>query len=250
MHNVLSRLPSSSDILLLVVRGGSGLSADDPYNSQVDYHTLTGTIDEVLQTHYQYAVGRVATHLVSCPNITSNTYDMLSSLTPGNGNYGDGPQATPSQSFPISVLPLLTVEHPQYKDSLLHLTHSANSIYHDFLDSEEGVNFNGNICFLADGFGSIMLYDILARPHSHACNLSSSPKTTPTKEHKSKKHSHSFTVSGQHDPAPSDDSASIVLDLGVVPQSFVFDVSSVFAMGSPLSLVLSMRKARGEEGER
>ena len=82
LHGGSSTAPST-DYLILLVHGGSMLqSGHDSVNQQIDLHTVSLVMEEVLTTHYQYAAGRVAVRLVPCPNICSQAMDVLCSISP------------------------------------------------------------------------------------------------------------------------------------------------------------------------
>lgn len=82
LHGGSSTVPST-DYLILLVHGGSVLqSGHDSVSQQIDLHTISQVMEEVITTHYQYAAGRVAVRLVPCPNICSQAMDILCSISP------------------------------------------------------------------------------------------------------------------------------------------------------------------------
>ena len=81
-----SSIAPSTDYLILLVHGGSVLqSGHDSVSQQIDLHTVSQVMEEVITTHYQYAAGRVAVRLVPCPNICSQAMDILCSISPSQG---------------------------------------------------------------------------------------------------------------------------------------------------------------------
>lgn len=62
----------------------------------------------------------------------------------------DAPQVT-HDSIPIGSIPLLaTANAVEYQDAVSRAVTSANNVYHEFLKSEEGVGFNGQICIIGE----------------------------------------------------------------------------------------------------
>ena len=79
---------------------------------------------------------------------------------------GDGPQMT-HETVPIGAIPILCSSQPEYWDAVAKTVQTANQVYHDFLKSEEGHAFSGQVVFIGDSMGSILAYDALTR-HSHS----------------------------------------------------------------------------------
>lgn len=74
----------------------------------------------------------------------------------------DAPQVT-HDSIPIGAIPLLATSNPDYQEAVSKTITSANAVYHEFLKSEEGHGFNGQVSLVADSMGSILAYDGLCR---------------------------------------------------------------------------------------
>ncbi len=260
----------SPDFLFLVVHGGCGLQSGtvDTTNHDIDFRTLKATLKEVLNTHYQFARGRVIIKSVPSPNIGSKAYDILSTLCPAHTNVttpsSESQTSLPNFSFPIGALPLLACSDPTYSLSLRQLVITANIIYRDFLESDEGKGFNGHICVLADCLGSVMIYDIL----SHHGNTS--PATTPTNPRRQPETIQSSSTKWRrqgspvegvvhHKPrslnlfrdSPDQQHSSPLIGLrspDYISTGFMFDVSSFFMFGSPLGYILSHRHMTGCKG--
>jgi len=75
---------------------------------------------------------------------------------------GDSPQMT-HESVPIGAIPLISTSQMEYADAVVKTVSAANQVYHDFLKSEEGQGFNGQIVFIGDAMGSILGYDALTK---------------------------------------------------------------------------------------
>ena len=79
---------------------------------------------------------------------------------------GDSPQMTHA-SVPIGAIPLLSSSQPEYWDAVGKTVQAANQVYQEFLKSEEGLGFSGQVVCIGDSMGSILAYDALTR-HSHS----------------------------------------------------------------------------------
>ncbi|WAR03801.1 PITM1-like protein [Mya arenaria] len=98
------------------------------------------TFDTVMGAHYLAARGHVALRLVPCPQICSEAL---------------------SEFVPLGALGLFSSCSPEYQDHINSMVAKANLVYMDFLQSDEGRGFNGQVCILADATGSILTYDAL-----------------------------------------------------------------------------------------
>lgn len=74
----------------------------------------------------------------------------------------DTPQVT-HDTIPIGAIPVLASSSSEYQDSVSKVINTANQVYQDFIRSDEGKGFNGQVCFIADSVGSILAYDALCR---------------------------------------------------------------------------------------
>lgn len=240
----------SSEYLFLVVHGGCGLQhgAIDQANHDIDFRTLKNTLEEVLNTHYHFARGRVTIKSIPTPNIGTKAYETLSSLSPAHNStlLEHTQKSVPNFIFPISALPILATSDSTYSASLRQLVISANIIYQDFLESRNASrSFKGNVCILADSLGSVMVYDILSRSSEGGgdpvlkaeSSSNSSPAATPFKPHP-KPHPLSFHHQHSSDQ-PHSETSSV---------RFMFDVCNLFMFGSPLGLILSHRQITGLKG--
>lgn len=74
----------------------------------------------------------------------------------------DAPQVT-HDTIPIGAIPLLASSSSDYQEAVSRVVIGANQLYHDFIKSDEGKGFSGQICFVGDSVGSILTYDALCR---------------------------------------------------------------------------------------
>ncbi|XP_061189651.1 protein retinal degeneration B-like isoform X2 [Saccostrea echinata] len=170
--------PSSAgcktNILFLVLHGGNLLDMHIDHvqaSKRSDFSTIKSTFEQVMRTHYPGAVGHIAFRLVSCPQICTDTVNLLASLSP----YGYDSQTPKSQdaSFwtqdfvPLGAIAMFASSNPEYHESVNKMVAKANLVYQDFLSSGEGKGFNGQVCLLADSTGSLMAYDALTMPGLH-----------------------------------------------------------------------------------
>lgn len=79
----------------------------------------------------------------------------------------DAPQVT-HDTIPIGAIPLLASSSSEYQDTVSRVVMSANQVYHDFIKSDEGKGFSGQICFVGDSVGSILTYDALCKATQHS----------------------------------------------------------------------------------
>lgn len=63
--------------------------------------------------------------------------------------------------LPVGAISILATSSPDYSAAVKKFIAEANKVYHDFLDTEEGLGFSGQICLAGDSVGSILAYDAL-----------------------------------------------------------------------------------------
>ncbi|XP_054706761.1 LOW QUALITY PROTEIN: protein retinal degeneration B-like [Uloborus diversus] len=66
-------------------------------------------------------------------------------------------------SIPLGALPLFAISSPEYQETVTAVINAANEVYKEFLQSEDGTGFNGQVIFVADSVASLMAYDALCR---------------------------------------------------------------------------------------
>ena len=232
-----------TSLLILVVHGGSILdSYTEPAVRKSDVTTMRGAFESIMRQHYQHLVGRLVMKCVPCPNICEKALTVLSSLSPYTGT---GSLAA-NDRLPISCVPVLAASDPSYQVSQDHYLRSplpasyqesvsavisqANKVYQQFLESEEGFGFSGQVCILADSVGSLMAYDALCRvPGPARVDTSEGEEDTPDTRPVSQSATRSNNLLSVH----SEDCLV----------SLTMEVSGLFMLGSPLPLVLSARQA-------
>lgn len=74
----------------------------------------------------------------------------------------DAPHVT-HDSIPIGAIPLFASSSTEYHDAVSRAISCANSVYQEFIKSEEGRGFNGQVALVGDSMGSILAYDALCR---------------------------------------------------------------------------------------
>ncbi|XP_012878582.1 PREDICTED: membrane-associated phosphatidylinositol transfer protein 2 isoform X1 [Dipodomys ordii] len=157
----LATPPSKIHVLLLVLHGGTILDtgAGDPSSKQGDANTIANVFDTVMRVHYPSALGHLAIRLVPCPPICADAFALVSNLSP----YGhdEGCLSSSQDHIPLAALPLLATSSPQYQEAVATVIQRANLAYGDFLKSQEGVTFNGQVCLIGDCVGGILAFDAL-----------------------------------------------------------------------------------------
>uniref|UniRef100_UPI00398EEF08 membrane-associated phosphatidylinositol transfer protein 3-like n=1 Tax=Pristiophorus japonicus TaxID=55135 RepID=UPI00398EEF08 len=86
------------------------------------------------------------------------------------GYEDDGLSSSPDQ-IPLAALPLLATSSAQYREVVAGVVTRSNQAYSEFLRSEEGTNFKGQVCLIGDCVGGIVGFDAL-------CNIAGSPASS------------------------------------------------------------------------
>ncbi|ELU13727.1 hypothetical protein CAPTEDRAFT_169194 [Capitella teleta] len=231
-------------ILFMVLHGGSTMdSGQDPHLSKhSDISTFRQTIETVLHAHYPAMLGHIAMRIVTCPSICAEALSLLSSLNPFTHDVSsptaDSIPVITNENFPVSVVPLFATQSANYYDSVVQVITRANSVYNDFLRSEDGLGFNGQVCLIGDSVGSMLAYDALCRANPFL-SRASSQSGEACNEDSAKKHSNLETIKQRHASCPNSRRTSTGSQEG---GKFEFDVSDFFMFGSPLGAVLAHRK--------
>ncbi|NXD25395.1 PITM2 protein, partial [Spelaeornis formosus] len=291
--------PSKIHVLLLVLHGGNILDSGsgDQSSKQGDVNTITTMFDTVMRVHYPAALGHIAIKLVPCPAICSEAFSLVSSLSPYS--YDEGCLSNSQDHIPLAALPLLATSSPQYQEAVATVIVRANQAYSEFIKSQEGTSFNGQVCLVGDCVGGILGFDALcysnqtvsesqnssrrgsvvsvqvmlapAPPQTLGSNLEASrhlsrsnidiprsngedpKKQLPRKRSDSSTYEldtikqHQAFLSSLHssvlrnDPTSRRSSSSTMLDGGNIGK-FDFEITDFFLFGSPLGLVLALRK--------
>ncbi|KAM9624982.1 membrane-associated phosphatidylinositol transfer protein 2 isoform 5-T9 [Morphnus guianensis] len=298
--------PSKIHVLLLVLHGGNILDSGsgDQSSKQGDVNTITTVFDTVMRVHYPAALGHIAIRLVPCPAICSEAFSLVSSLSPYS--YDEGCLSNSQDHIPLAALPLLATSSPQYQEAVATVIIRANQAYSEFIRSQEGMSFNGQVCLVGDCVGGILGFDALCYSNqtvsesqnssrrgsvvsvqdtdllspgitvnnsycSSGSNLEASrhlsrsnidiprsngedpKKQLPRKRSDSSTYEldtikqHQAFLSSLHssvlrnDPGSRRSSSSTMLDGGNIGK-FEFEITDFFLFGSPLGLVLALRK--------
>ncbi|NWS51362.1 PITM2 protein, partial [Chunga burmeisteri] len=298
--------PSKIHVLLLVLHGGNILDSGsgDQSSKQGDVNTITTVFDTVMRVHYPAALGHIAIRLVPCPAICSEAFSLVSSLSPYS--YDEGCLSNSQDHIPLAALPLLATSSPQYQEAVATVIVRANQAYSEFIRSQEGTSFNGQVCLVGDCVGGILGFDALCYSNqtvsesqnssrrgsvvsvqdtdllspgitvnnsycSSSSNLEASrhlsrsnidiprsngedpKKQLPRKRSDSSTYEldtikqHQAFLSSLHssvlrnDPGSRRSSSSTMLDGGNIGK-FEFEITDFFLFGSPLGLVLALRK--------
>ncbi|XP_037851483.1 membrane-associated phosphatidylinositol transfer protein 2 isoform X8 [Chlorocebus sabaeus] len=157
----LAAPPSKIHVLLLVLHGGTILDtgAGDPSSKKGDANTIANVFDTVMRVHYPSALGHLAIRLVPCPPVCSDAFALVSNLSPYS--HDEGCLSSSQDHIPLAALPLLATSSPQYQEAVATVIQRANLAYGDFIKSQEGMTFNGQVCLIGDCVGGILAFDAL-----------------------------------------------------------------------------------------
>nr|XP_022903080.1 protein retinal degeneration B isoform X2 [Onthophagus taurus] len=241
-----AHVPCSTTVLLLVFHSGSILDMNtDMTSKKSDVTTFRGAFESVMRQHYPSLIGHMAIKLVACPSICTEGLGILSSLSPYSFDVSpsctDTPQIT-HDSIPIGAIPLLATSTPDYQDNITKVITSANYVYQEFLKSEEGKGFTGQICIVSDSMGSILAYDALCRTIKYQSRHGSENSIL---DNDTRGLDNIQINDTGHLVAPSPRRRSSSTSEHHI--KFEFEVSDFFMFGSPLALVLAYRKISSAE---
>ncbi|XP_023176305.2 protein retinal degeneration B isoform X1 [Drosophila hydei] len=245
-------------ILMLVVHAGSVLDAASELTAKKsDVTTFKGSFEAVMRQHYPSLLTHMTIKMVPCPSICTDALGILSSLSPYSFDASPSAADIPNiADVPIGAIPLLAVASPEFQETVNKTVAAANIVYHEFLKSEEGHGFSGQIVMLGDSMGSLLAYETLCRSNgsqstagnpSQAAGHSQAGGGTGDCSRMSRMDDDERFIDSDLDakrllvaPSPrrrrsssSSDSRATKLD---------FEVSDFFMFGSPLSVVLAARK--------
>uniref|UniRef100_A0A672NMB3 Phosphatidylinositol transfer protein membrane associated 2 n=1 Tax=Sinocyclocheilus grahami TaxID=75366 RepID=A0A672NMB3_SINGR len=260
--------PSKIHVLILVLHGGNILDtgSGDQNSKQGDVNTISSAFDAVMRVHYPTALGRIAIRPVPCPAVCVEAFSLVSNLSPYS--YDEGCLSNSQDHIPLAALPLLATSAPQYQDAVATVIVRANQVYSDFIKSLEGATFTGQVCLIGDCVGGILGFDALCSSNvtvsesqnssrrgsivstflvpavrttpKNRCpaNAATPPPTSSTPSNSTSLHSSVL----RNDPGSRRSSSSTMLEGGGALGKFDFEVSDFFLFGSPLGLVLALRK--------
>lgn len=181
---------SCIDTLVLVVHGGNVTCTDTSKAS--DFANFKSTMELMIKSSYSNLYGRIAYRLVKCDQMCKDALIKLSALSPVNTQHNEQQNRTFSmndssdefgenssaaaifslhENLPFNTLPLLAMANPtQYRASLAKFVRESNRIYHEFLASNEGKFFQGQVVLIGDSLGSLFAYDSLCQVHLSTSN--------------------------------------------------------------------------------
>lgn len=220
-------------ILMLVLHAGSVLDANIELTAKKsDSTTFRGGLEAVMRSHYANMIGHVAVRLVSCPALCTDTLSILSGLSPYSFDVSpslcDTTHVT-NDSVPLGSIPIMSTCTPEYSDAVTKTVQTANTAYLDFIRSEEGSGFCGQVVLIGDSMGSILAFDALCR-------------SGEGKMENEENENIEVTVDGKHLVAPIPRRRSSSTSEHSHLPRLEFEVSELFMFGSPLALVLAYRK--------
>uniref|UniRef100_A0A8C7D7F5 Phosphatidylinositol transfer protein membrane associated 2 n=1 Tax=Oncorhynchus kisutch TaxID=8019 RepID=A0A8C7D7F5_ONCKI len=253
-------------VLILVLHGGNILDTGggDQTSKQGDVNTISTAFDTVMRLHYPTALGRIAIRLVPCPAICAEAFSLVSNLSPYS--YDESCLSSSQDHIPLAALPLLATSTPQYQEAVATVIMRANQVYNDFIRSLDGTTFSGQVCLIGDCVGGILGFDALcisnqtigesqnsSRRGSFTVHSPTSVllRIPPCRTRTSSLQGSSSTV-GMALPLPPWRAAMTPRDSCPARRAtpphmsslgkFEFEVADFFLFGSPLGLVLALRK--------
>ncbi|XP_017880824.1 protein retinal degeneration B isoform X2 [Ceratina calcarata] len=234
--------PCKTTVLLIVMHAGSVLDANVELTAKKsDITTFKGAFESVMRQHYPSMVGHVAIRFVSCPSICTEGLGILSSLSPYSFDVSpcttDAPPVT-HDTIPIGAIPLFASSTTEYQEAVSRVIAGANQVHHDFIRSEEGRGFMGQICLVGDSVGAILTYDALCRSTSSRHNSENNILDNHGIENNTEDGRHLTAPSPRRKSSSLSDSSHNRLD---------FEVGDFFMFGSPLALVLAYRKISSDK---
>ncbi|XP_036197098.1 membrane-associated phosphatidylinositol transfer protein 3 isoform X2 [Myotis myotis] len=246
-EEVFSQRSCKTQVLLLVLHGGNVLDtgSGDPSCKAADIHTFSSVLEKVTRAHFPAALGHILIKFVPCPAICSEAFSLVSNLNPYS--HDEGCLSNSQDHVPLAVLPLLAISSPQYQDAVATVIEQANQVYAEFLKSPDGIGFSGQDapgveeeCSLASSkrlskssidISSVLEDEEPKRPLPRKQSDSSTYDCEAITQH------HAF-LSSIHSSMLKDEAEPPAVSLGRLD----FDVSDFFLFGSPLGLVLAMRR--------
>lgn len=241
----------SITVLILVFHGGSVLDANiDMTAKKSDVTTFKGAFESVMRQHYPTLVGHIAIKLVPCPSVCTEALGVLSTLSPYSFDCSPSTIESPSLTndlIPIGAIPLIATSSPDYSESVTKTINSANVVYNEFLKSEDGAGFTGQVCIVGDSMGSVLAYDAMNRTLQYQSRHDSENSILDTEIIIPNDPSEQNYLNKCHLQAPTPRRRSSSTSENHV--KFEFEVSNFFTFGSPLSLILASRRISDDKGK-
>lgn len=234
----------ATTVLILVFHAGSVLDANvDMTAKKSDVTTFKGAFESVMRQHYPTLVGHVSIKLIPCPSVCTEALGVLSTLSPYSFDCSPSTIETPSLTndlIPIGAIPLIATSSPDYTESVTRVINCANNVYHEFIKSDDGKGFNGQVCIVGDSMGSVLAYDSLIRAIQYQSRHDSENSILDTEITIPNDPTDQNYLNKSHLQAPTPRRRSSSTSENQI--KFDFEVSDFFTFGSPLSLILASRK--------
>ncbi|KAL7844563.1 hypothetical protein SRHO_G00231020 [Serrasalmus rhombeus] len=150
-----------TQLLILVIHGGHILDSGggDPGGKAGDAAMLASVLERVSRAHFQEAADGLLVRLVPCPPVCAEAFSLVSHLNPYS--YDESCVSSSVDHLPLAALPILAIAAPRYQDAVASVITQANQVYHNFLQSPEGLGFSGQVCLVADCVGGVLCFDAL-----------------------------------------------------------------------------------------
>lgn len=225
----------ATSVLILVFHAGSCLDASSDLTAKKsDVTTFRGAMESVARQHYPSLVGHFVIKVVACPPVCTDALGILSSLSPYSFDTSPSQIDLPNLTdIPIGAIPLLTTCTQDFVDAVNRAVGQANHVYADFLKSEEGHGFNGQIVVLGDSIGSLLAHDALCR--------SSNRPSSELSAFDAIDHENNDLDANRLLAAPLPRRRSSSTSDNRLPK-LDFEVGDFFMFGSPLSVILASRR--------
>lgn len=138
---------------------------------------------------------------------------------------------------PIGAIPLLSTCTPEFQVAVNKTVACANVVYSDFLKSDEGRNFAGQVAFIGDSMGAVLAHDGLIRTNNRHGSEASG---LDIDDHLILYNDNELDATRLL-TAPSPRRRSSSTSESRLPK-FEFEVCDFFMFGSPLAVVLASRR--------
>ncbi|KAI6201182.1 Protein retinal degeneration B [Aphelenchoides besseyi] len=186
--------PDSTSALLILVFHGD-IYPESPADSKTtDANTLRSTLDALINSHYVQLKNRVHVLRVVCGSELCSTVASLNAICSSFG------------SFHPSLALLLSASNTFY-EAVQGTINRANQVVADFLQSEAGSNFNGEIYAVGDCIGGLLMYEALTKPQT-AGSILNRHIHKPVSRHSSSLSMQSRTIAGKIPESPEIDSSN------------------------------------------
>ncbi|XP_028400349.1 protein retinal degeneration B-like isoform X2 [Dendronephthya gigantea] len=279
VHKTVSGSSTSSSstcrttILMLIVHGGNPLEpTSDIKSKENDCERLKREFQNVMQNHYKEGLGRIAFRLVECPHVYKDVLPALKDIIPQMTDEREGDQCQPSFNFPVSSLSILAACSSGYSEMIDATITRANTVYREFLNSDAGAGFIGEVCIVGDCVGALLAYEAMCQEQWSIGSFETNPSNPASPISKQDRHfdnklrihdkslrlscsdmdlrdapdmdfpKRAYSVGNKNSSSLEDgldsNSETYAVSVPFKVRKLEFDVSRFFAFGSPIGLVL------------